>query len=275
MFCQKCGTQLPNDAKFCNHCGAELRRQGAAPSQGPDQGSRSSSRPSHAENQKPESSSRKSSIGAKIQAVLVVVAILAASAFLAYGGQLFGGDGSNPPGTGESQPSVLECKEPRGMDPEAFPLYAILPDREKVVYEEAMECIEKGDESFSPTYKLNENIIQTIMTYLYYEQPQLFWFSPSDNRFVTDSETGAVAEIQIGYNRLADDLELHKQQIEDAADPILQQAASLSEIEAERFFHDYICETVTYRYGINDQNIYSAFVEKKRYAQAMPVHCSI
>ncbi|MGI6021104.1 MAG: transglutaminase domain-containing protein [Lachnospiraceae bacterium] len=156
-----------------------------------------------------------------------------------------------------------EDKEPAGMDEEAFPFYALLTDEKKVVYEETLSCIENGQSGFIPSYELSEEAVGTILNYIYYEQPQLFWFEPNECTVTVDLSSEKVTEINIGYNDLADDLEGNRKLVEDTADQILSDAEGLSDVEAERYFHDYICRTVTYREGTYDQNIYSAFVENK------------
>lgn len=270
MFCQNCGRQIPDHAKFCNHCGAVQGVQEDTFSQNTKQSGRSSAQSQQKHIQQPYASNRqktasasKSSVREKIKTVLEIAAIFAVAAIIIYR-QI----SDMQPTANQSSGTVLkdtyqESKQPEGLDGEMFPFYALLTDNEKAVYEEALDCIENGDNGFIPSYELGEATITTILHYIYYEQPQLFWFVPDETDLVVDSDTGKVSEIMIGYNKLADDLEYNQKLVEEVTAPLLSEAADLSDIAAERFFHDYICKNVTYMSGANDQNIYSTFVEKK------------
>lgn len=256
MFCGNCGKEIPNNAKFCNHCGALQNNTAAQADRTPQQ--------TYTSDRQKKFSASKSGVRGKIQIVLVVVAMVIAATIMAYGGDIFDRQqSSDSQGNTTLQNTHQENKEPQGMDEDAFPFYALLIDSKKVVYEEALACIESGNDSFIPSSKLSESAVRTILNYIHYDQPQLFWFDIHKCDFVIDSETGKVSEIKIGYNSLADDLEYNKKLVEDATEEILSEAAGLSDLEAERFFHDYICNNITYHSGAYDQNIYSAFVENK------------
>lgn len=270
MFCQNCGRQIPDNAKFCNHCGAAQGVQEDTFSQNTKQSGRSSAQSqqqhiqqTYAPNKKRAASASKSSVREKIKTVLEVAAILAVAAIIVYRQISDMQPIANQSSGTVSKDTYQESKESQGMDEEIFPFYALLTDNEKAVYEEALDCIENGDNGFIPSYEFGEATITTILNYIYYEQPQLFWFVPDETDLVVDSDTGKVSEIMIGYNNLADDLEYNQKLVEEVTEPLLSEAAGLSDIEAERFFHDYICKNVTYMSGAYDQNIYSTFVENK------------
>lgn len=268
MFCKNCGRQIPDNAKFCNHCGAAQGVHEDTFSQNTKQSGRSGAQSQQKHIQKPYASNRqkaasKSSIRENIKTVLEVVAILAVAAIIVYKQISDMQPTANQSSGTLSKDTYQESKEPKGMDEEIFPFYALLTDKKKVVYEEALACIENGKEGFIPSYEFSEASIGTILNYIYYEQPQLFWFEPYESSFVIDSDTGKVSEIMIGYNNLADDLEYNQGLVENVTEQILSEAAGLLDLEAERFFHDYICKNVTYQSGPYDQNIYSTFVENK------------
>lgn len=201
MFCQNCGRQIPDHAKFCNHCGAAQGVQEDTLSQNTKQNERSSAQSQQQHIQQPYASNRqraasKSSIRENIKTVLAVAAILVVAAIIVYKQISDMQPTANQSSGTFSKDTYQESKEPKGMDEETFPFYALLTDKKKVVYEEALACIKDGKEGFIPSCEFSE-------------------------------------------------------------------AASLSDLEAERFFHDYICKNVTYQSGTYDQNIYSTFVENK------------
>lgn len=164
---------------------------------------------------------------------------------------------------GLQQTANIQNKQPEGLDGEMFPFYALLPDREKVVYEEILAGIENGEKEIVPSYELRRSTVSNILHYISYDQPQLFWYESNDCLFTCGGDTEKVLKIEIGYNILAQDLEHNRALVEDAADRVLQEADGLSDIEAERFFHDYLCKNTTYQSGAYDQNIYSVFVENR------------
>lgn len=270
MFCQNCGRQIPDNAKFCNHCGAAQGVQEDTLSQNTKQNGRSSAQTQqhiqqpYESNRKRAASASKLSMHDKIVATLVVGLMFAAAAGIAYWGDIFDRQpASDLQGNTVLQNTYQESREPQGLDEEKFPFYALLIDSKKVVYEEALTCIENGNDNFIPSSELSESAVRTILNYIHYDQPQLFWFDIHKCNFVIDSETEKVSKIMIGYNNLADNLEYNKKLVEDVTEEILSEATNLSDLEAERFFHDYICKNITYQSGAYDQNIYSAFVENK------------
>lgn len=256
MFCGNCGKEVPNDAKFCNHCGAFQNNTSAQTDRTPQQ--------TYTSDREKKSSASKSGVRGKIQIVLVVVAMVIAATIMAYGGDIFDRQPtSDPQGSTTLQNTHQESKEPQGLDEETFPFYALLSDKKRVVYEETLACIEKVESRFVPSYEFDKATINTILKYIAYDQPQLFWFEPNKTILNFNDSTGNVSEIEPGYNSLADDLEYNKKLIEEVTEPLLSEAAGLSDIEAERLFHDYICRNTAYLPGTYDQNIYSVFIEKK------------
>lgn len=196
----------------------------------------------------------KLTMGEKFTVIITVVIMTVAAAILANLGEIFDTQHSTV-----SSNDHTENKQPEGLDEELFPFYALLPDKQKVVYEEALACIENGESGFVPSYELEQTTISTILEYIYYDQPQLLWYEPNNSSLTSNTEK--VIEITLGYNNLADKLEYNRNLVEDVVERLLNEAESFSELEAERFFHDYLCESITYQSGVNDQNIYSAFVE--------------
>jgi|GEM_PF-5829232 len=256
MFCGNCGKEIPSDAKFCNHCGALQNNTSAQTARTPQQ--------TYTPDRQKKSSASKLGVRGKIQIILVVVAMITAATIMAYWGDIFNSQPtSDSQGNTVLQNTYQESKEPHGMDEEVFPFYALLSDKKKVVYEEILACIENAESKFVPSYEFDKATINTILKYIAYDQPQLFWFEPSKTILNFNGSTGNVSEIEPGYNSLADDLEYNQGLIEDVTAQILSEAAGLSDLDAERFFHDYICKNVTYQSGIYDQNIYSTFVENK------------
>lgn len=257
MFCGNCGKEIPNDAKFCNHCGALQNNTSM-------QGS-TSSQQTYTPNRQDTASGSKLSARTKLSAVLVVVVMVAAASVIAYWDDIFGRKqpDMNTPDNAISSNHYEESKQPEGLDEELYPFYALLSDKKKVVYEEALACIENGGNGFTPSYELDQETISTILKYIYYDQPQLFWYAPDDSSISCDGDAGDVLEIIPGYNDLANDLEYNRQFIEGVADQLLNETNALSDVEAEKFFHDYICRNTAYQLGTHDQNIYSVFVENK------------
>lgn len=150
--------------------------------------------------------------------------------------------------------------KPRGLDEELYPYYGILNDSEKVVYEELLDGIEAGaEEVILPEGIFSELSVSTIVTYIAYDQPQLFWYEGAARYTMEGSK---VVAIYPKYNDLITDLEYHKSLVEASVDALLAEAAHLSDVEAEKYFYDYLCQNVIYEHGSHDQNIYSAFVEK-------------
>lgn len=257
MFCRNCGKEIPNNAKFCNHCGTLQNNTFA-------QADRSPQRTYATNRQKKTASTSKLGKREKLKTAFAVVAMVTAAVIMAYWGDIFDKQPTaDPQGSTVSRDTYQESKEPQGMDEEAFPFYALLSDKKKVVYEEALACIENAESEFAPSYEFDETTISTILKYIYYDQPQLFWFEPYKSSLIIDSGTGNVSEIEVGYNNLANDLEYNQRLIEDVTEQILSETAGLSDIEAERFFHDYICRNTAYQLGTYDQNIYSVFIENR------------
>lgn len=270
MFCQNCGRQIPDHAKFCNYCGSVQKVRENTFSQNAKQNGRSSAQSqqqrtqqSYVSNRQKAASASKSSVREKIKAVLEVAAILAVAVIIVYKQISDIQPTANQSSGTLSKDTYQESKAPQGMDEEIFPFYALLSGRKKVVYEEILDGIENGENKVALSYELDRSTVSDILKYILYDQPQLFWYESNNCRFTYSGGTENVSEITLGYNALAQDLEHNRALVEDAADRLLQEADSFSDIEAERFFHDSICKNVTYQSGAYDQNIYSTFVENK------------
>ena len=67
---------------------------------------------------------------------------------------------------GLQQTANIQNKQPEGLDGEMFPFYALLPDREKVVYEEILAGIENGEKEIVPSYELRRSTVSNILHYI-------------------------------------------------------------------------------------------------------------
>ena len=105
--------------------------------------------------------------------------------------------------------------------------------------------------------------LKTIFRYIYYDNPDIFWMTGSYKCFKNGD--GTVTKVEPGYNALKNDIPKYKAEIEKAAADALADMWSLSEpIDRVKYAHDYLTNTVVYDTGsANNQNLYSALVEKK------------
>lgn len=152
----------------------------------------------------------------------------------------------------------------RELDEEFYPYYAGLSDLGKTVYEDVLAGIEAGEEKVTLSKEqqfLNTAFFSSLAAKIAYDQPQLFWY---DGEFecIYDESSKKVVAVLPKYNNLVLDLENNRNAIDSVADALLRETENLTDLEAEKYFFDYLCRNITYTQGEYDQNIYSAFVEK-------------
>ena len=229
-FCTNCGNKLPDGVKYCSRCGVLQTSV-----------------------RKPKKSK------APVVAVGLILLILSVVICLF---QLRGGIELK----GSEEAAVSEKNRPQGLnlEEEFYPFYAEMDEVEKTTYEDILAGIETGSDQIylsrsDELYTSNE--VGDIAIKIAYEHPELFWFEGSITCY--SDEKNHIVYVTPTYNDLYDDLEKNKSEINLVVDQLLKETESMSDVEAEKYFVDYLCNNVTYVEGEYDQNIYSAFVQKE------------
>ena len=136
------------------------------------------------------------------------------------------------------------------LSSEYYPYYASLDSASKFVYQEILSGLEKGDAEITIKKGVSEEKTVQILTYIFLDHPQLFWCTGSCSyQFRNDK----VVNVSPEYNSLVQDLDSTKSQIENLALAVVNETEGMDEFEAERYFHDYLCQATMYQSGQNDR----------------------
>ena len=159
------------------------------------------------------------------------------------------------------------------FDATMYPYYAMLDDKGKHLYRQIYANANALNKAFTPVEEVNANQLKTAFTALFCDQPQLFWM---DTAYACKYKPdGKCVEIDLQFNKTSHNLESSKEEFENAANEIMNGAASLgSDYDKEVYVHNALLDKNTYnlRAPLN-QSAYSALVNGQTvcagYARAM------
>ena len=146
------------------------------------------------------------------------------------------------------------------FDPVYYPYYAMLDETGKHLYRQIYANANALYPVFAPIEAVTPGELKNVFSAVYGDHPELFWMDTAySGKF---RGNGQCVEIDLQFNRTAQDLENAKAVFYENADQILAQAQSLSgNYEKEKFVHDALIDRITYNLGAEmNQSAYSALV---------------
>ena len=164
---------------------------------------------------------------------------------------------SEATGTLEPVDSVLSTwAEP---DSQIYPYYYLLDEPQRQAYALLYTGMMNSETSISVGGFVQEDEILDVFTAVKNDHPEIFWV---DCKFSHDSIMNAVWSLRPVYNSYGEDLAGSQAKFEDAAAKVVDAAAGMSDVEKERYVHDWLAEHVVYDLDVSDdQNAYSAIVD--------------
>lgn len=141
-----------------------------------------------------------------------------------------------------------------------YPYYAMLNEKGRRVYCQIYANANELYPEFVPVEAVTAEELKNIFSAVYNDHPELFWVETAyAGKFVRGS--GCV-EIDLKFNRTAQDLESAQARFDEHAEEILAAAQKLSDdYEKEKFVHDALLERIDYQLGAAmNQSAYSALV---------------
>ncbi len=145
--------------------------------------------------------------------------------------------------------------------PELFyPYRALLSDKGKRVYNQVYKNAELYNDSFSLTDFVSADEFERVMYAVYNDHPELFWLETTYSYGYTNS--GEVVSANLVFNISREELEAAKEKFNNSALAVISETEFIdSDIEKERYVHDYIINNVVYdeKSELN-QSAYSALV---------------
>lgn len=153
-------------------------------------------------------------------------------------------------------PVLRDWVEP---DREFYPYYYLLDEPEQKAYALLYTGVLSGEKTISMGGFAQEDDILDVFTAVMNDHPEIFWV---DYEFSYDSVDDAVWSVMPDYNSYAESLADNQARFEAAATDIIDAAAGMSDVEKERYVHDWLTEHVVYNMAAYDaQNAYSVLVD--------------
>lgn len=141
-----------------------------------------------------------------------------------------------------------------------YPYYAMLDERGKHVYRQIYANASELYSAFSPVEQVTAGELKNIFSAVVNDHPELFWLETAyAGKYIRN---GQCVEIDLKFNRTAQDLESAKAYFNENVDQILIEAQNFSgNYEKEKFVHDALLARVSYNMGAAmNQSAYSALV---------------
>ncbi|MBO5293241.1 MAG: hypothetical protein J6B10_08700 [Lachnospiraceae bacterium] len=149
-----------------------------------------------------------------------------------------------------------------GLDFDAayYPYYAMLDEKGKHVYRQIYANANELYSTFAPVESVSAGELKNIFSAVVNDHPELFWLETAyAGKYV---RSGQCVEMDLKFNRTAQNLESAKSHFHENADQILAGAQNLStNYEKEKFVHDALIDQISYHLGAEmNQSAYSALV---------------
>lgn len=146
------------------------------------------------------------------------------------------------------------------FDAAYYPYYAMLNDREKHIYRQIYANAVAGYSTFSPVESVNPEQLKNVFSSVYNDHPELFWLDTAYTCKYTENDR--CVEIDLQFNRTAQNLDVAKADFEENAGRIIAGAKNLpNDYEKEKFVHDILMEQISYNVSAEmNQSAYSAMV---------------
>ena len=144
-----------------------------------------------------------------------------------------------------------------------YPYYEMLNSRQKKIYKQMYANAEKLKKSFVPVVDINVDELSDVVYAINYDHPELFYLDTTYSyRYTTDN---LCAQIILNYNETADNIDLTKNNFDNAVNKIIKGANQYkSNYEKEKYVHDYLVKNTEYDLNSRlNQSAYSALVYKE------------
>lgn len=142
-----------------------------------------------------------------------------------------------------------------------YPYYYMLNENQQSVYKQVYaNALAINPASFSPCATIASSEVDTVMSAVYNDHPELFWLDTKYSYSYTPQ--GNVRAITLIFNDTANTIDSARANFDSAANVILSNASSLSsDIEKEKYVNDYLMNLVSYNESADmSQSAYSALV---------------
>lgn len=149
-----------------------------------------------------------------------------------------------------------------GMDFDAvyYPYYAMLNDKEKHIYRQIYANANGLYPVFMPVEEVTSSGLRDIFAAVYNDHPELFWL---ETAYVCKyKRSGQCVEIDLEFNRTAEELESAKAEFDAQVNAIVSQVQNLpDQYTKEKAVHDALIERISYHADAEmNQSAYSALV---------------
>ena len=146
------------------------------------------------------------------------------------------------------------------FDARFYPYYAMLDEKGRHLYRQIYANGDQLFPVFAPVETVTAGQLRNVFSAVYNDHPELFWLETA--YACKYRENGQCVEIELKFNRTAQDLGSAKQLFEEHADQILKEAQELPDhYGREKAVHDALIDKITYDMGAEmNQSAYSAMV---------------
>ena len=156
--------------------------------------------------------------------------------------------------------NFLEKRHPMNHNLIFYPHYANLTITQKSLYDLLLDKIIKAEKKISVDIDCKIEDVNAVVDAIYNDRPALYWFTGIGTTYHCN---GKVNSFEPKYNSLVNDIPKHNAAIKKVISKYFAAMPSDNILKQELYFHDLLSREITYLHGSNDQNIYSAFIEKK------------
>lgn len=163
----------------------------------------------------------------------------------------------------EPEDEAINIGEDYDFPEEFYPYRALLSDEGKNIYNQVYENAMLLNESFALVDSVETEEFEDVMCAVYNDHPELFWLETKYSYGYT--RDGNVVSVDLVFNMDKDDIESAKRKFENSVVAVISETKFIeTDIEKERYVHDYIINNVTYDENSElNQSAYSALVNGK------------
>ena len=163
----------------------------------------------------------------------------------------------------KDQLSVGNTGDGLTFDSRFYPYYAMLDEKGRHLYRQVYANADQLFKTFAPVEPVTAGQLKNVFAAVYNDHPELFWM---ETAYACKCRgNGQCVEIELKFNRTAQNLDNSKTLFKENADQVLAAAQALPDSYGrEKAVHDALIEKITYDMGAEmNQSAYSALVNNR------------